>query len=498
MDTSFPAVALPEVALEEVEPPPEDAALDMATVEGLGAPKAGATPTKAIALIDCGGRLIGVSAAHMREVIPCPPELQPLPTSLPGVVGALSLRGLSVPVVCFGDMLGWQVRTPPEIIVVLREGEGLFAFRAHATRRIVLSDDIRFQEVESSSAGVAENLFPRLGLIGDDLVAMLEPASLAAMGVPLTRDTRPVQRSSDITEQYLLFELSGQSFVLPVARVDGTVPDTDVGGETLVSGPCEGSIRRLDMEIPLINPLTMAGMRFEGTRPRQTAAIILKFEGDKRIALRADRVRDIIQIKRSMIAPMPRILSPRSEFFTGVVAVSDTLWHQILDPDSIAADEGLRAFASLSRMVGAGTKVAEQRRQRGRRGVVLLFRSSGDFALPIEDVEEIVALPARVLEEPSWSHHLCNIAHRNQLVPIFCLATMLNCGPAAYTPQSAVIVTRVGNERVGLAVEEMLAIERLGYAEHPDGRPEGMIERPESGKVRTFSVVETGQLWGLG
>lgn len=111
MDTSFPAVALPEVALDEVEPPPEDAAFDMATVEGLGAPKAGATPTKAIALIDCGGRLIGVSAAHMREVIPCPPELQPLPTSLPGVVGALSLRGLSVPVVCFGDMLGWQAPT---------------------------------------------------------------------------------------------------------------------------------------------------------------------------------------------------------------------------------------------------------------------------------------------------------------------------------------------------------------------------------------------------
>ena len=83
MDTSFPAVALPEVALDEVEPPPEDAAFDMATVEGLGAPTAGATPTKAIALIDCGGRLIGVSAAHMREVIPCPPELQPLPTSLP-------------------------------------------------------------------------------------------------------------------------------------------------------------------------------------------------------------------------------------------------------------------------------------------------------------------------------------------------------------------------------------------------------------------------------
>ncbi len=457
----------------------------------VAAVRSGPTPTSSIALIDCGTKVIGVAVTHLREVIPAPPALQPLASSGPGVVGCLALRGLAVPVVDFSALLGWPAEDGCGILVVLRVAGGLIAFRARATRRIVLEQQIRYQEIAASARGTSESIFPRLGLLGDEAVAMLDPNALIALGIPATRDSRAAAKASDISEQYLLFELGGRDFVIAVGRVDGTVPDTEVGGPTLVSGPCEGTIRRLDLEIPLINPLAMAGMPHDGTRPRSAGAIVLKFEDEHRLALRADRVRDIIQIKRSLISPMPRVLARRSDLFLGAVPVSPTHWYHVLDPDKIAGDADLRNFAALARRSGAALGA---NRLRGRRATALLFRAGGDFALPIEQVQEIVSLPPRVIDAQSQSRHLCTIAHRGGLLPIFSLSDLLVGGHLDYGPLSAVIVVEVAGEKIGLAVEEMLAIERVGFVEHPDGRPEGMVERIEGARKRLFSVVDLPEL----
>ncbi|NBZ86286.1 chemotaxis protein CheW [Stagnihabitans tardus] len=487
MDTSFPSGAgtLPGEALPL-------AAEEVADQAG-GRPDGNRQPQPAasVALIDCGNKVIGVEVVHVREVIPEPHELQPLASSGPGVIGCLALRGLAVPVVDFAALLGWPA-TAPGILVVLRIQTGLVAFRAQATRRIVLGDHIRFQDIATAATGREEQIFPRLGLIEDLAVAMLEPSALISLGIPATRDQRATAKVSDISEQYLLFELDGRDFVLPVARVHGTVPETEVGGATLVSGPCEGSIQRLDLEIALINPLLMCGMPHQGSRPKAAGAIVLNFGGEKRLALRADRVRDIIQIKKSLISPMPRVLARRGDLFLGVVPVAEDRWYHVLDPDRIMQDPALGAFASLTRRSGAGQ--AQGARMRGRRGTALLFRAGGDFSLPIDSVEEIVGLPQSVIDTDSQGLHLCTISHRGGLLPIFALSQILVGGRVDFGPLSAVIVVRVEGERIGLAVEEMLAIERVGFVEHPDGRPEGMVERHQPDRIRSFSLVELDQL----
>ena len=469
-----------------------DTGLTTATLaEGAEKPvRAAPKPTTSVALIDCGGKIIGVEVAHMREVIAEPDALQPLPSSGPGVIGCLALRGLAVPVVDFSVLLGWPGNDTPGILVVLRIEGCLVAFRARATKRIALRGQIRNQDVAVTATGLGESIFPHLGLMEEEAIAILDPNALIQLGIPSTRDNRVAAKTSDISEQYILFEMGGRDFVLPVDRVDGTVPDTEVGGHTLVSGPCEGSIRRLDMEIPLVNPLLMCGMDHDGARPRSAGAIVLKFDGEQRLALRADRVRDIIQIKRSLIAPIPRVLARRHDLFLGVVPVSESHWYHVLDPARLTEDAALRSFAALSRRSGSGGAMSSLR---GRRSIALLFRSSGDFALPIEQVEEIVGLPETALTG-GFSAHLCTVSHRGGLLPIFCLGQMLTGKNAEFGPLAAVIVVRIDGEKVGLAVEEMLAIERVGFVEHADGRPEGMVERQMGGRKKSYSVVELPEL----
>lgn len=446
--------------------------------------------TEAVALIDCGAKTLGIAVTHLREVIPEPEVLQPLVSSGPGVVGCVALRGLAVPVVDFAGLLGWPATPEPGILVVLRVEEGIVAFRARATRRIVLSRNLTPQEISHPASGPSEQIFPRHALLDGDVIAHLAPEALTALGIPTTRDTRPSARSTDISDQYLLFELGGRDFALPVARVDGTVPESDVGSPTMISGPCEGAIRRLDLEIPLVNPITMGGMS-DGPAPcKCTSAIVLKFGPDHRLALRADRVRDIVQIARSTISPLPRVLARRSDLFLGVVPRGAEPWYHVLDPDKILADPGLQAFASLTRRHGAEAKTGTKA-ERGRRGTALLFRANGDFALPVEKVLEIIPMPDL---PPRYGAHLGTLAHGNGLLPIFDLSQLLLGAASQFTSLSAVIIVQIGGETLGLAAEEMLAIDRVGYVEHPDGRREGMAERREEGRKRSFSVVELDQL----
>lgn len=493
-----PETQPPSVAQTEGGTPSDDLA-DTRSQQDDGGTKAsdGLPAPQAIAIIQCCDLTIGINVTHVREVIPVSEALQPMPSSVPGVAGCVALRGLLVPVLDLRVMLGRDSGATPGIIVVLTLHGQVFAILADASRRIIPASQLRDQDCLPGENGLPERLFPRLFLLEECLVAMLDPAALLANGIPRTRDTRPAARQSDISEQYLLFEIEGKTFLLPVGRVDGTVPETDVGGDAMVSGPCEGAILRHDVEMALINPLKLVGMPASGSRPRASSAIVLTFDGDHRIALRADRVRDIVHIRQSMIQPMPRILARRGDLFSGIVTMSEGVWHHVLDPDALRQDAALRDFAALARRVGAGVGGSEGRGPRGRQRTAILFRAGGHFAMPVEQVQEIVALPAAVIEQESERSHLCTLTHRNALLPIFALPQLVAGERPAFGPASAVIVTTIGGERVGLAVEETVAVDRVGFVDHYDGTPEGMVERTRDGQAKLFTVLQAEKLAAL-
>lgn len=449
---------------------------------------------RGIALIECCGLTIGIDVAHVREVIPAPQSLQPMPSSVSGVAGCVALRGLLVPVLDFPSMLGRHEVEPGEIIVVVTLDRHVFGIEAQATRRIVSADQLRAQDHAPGAMGLPERIFPSLFLMEETLVALLDPAALVDLGVPRTRDTLPPARSSDISEQYLLFEIESHTFVLPVAQVDGTVPETEVGGDTMVSGSCEGAIRRHDMEMALINPLVMAGMRPPGPRPKTSSAILVTIEEERRVAIRADRVKDIIHIKESMIRPLPRVVARRSDLFLGIVTPAEGVWHHVLDPEAMRRDDGLRAFSRLARRLASDRPAQQARSQRGRRGTALLFQAGGDFALPIDAVAEIVPLPEAATAGQLSGAHLCNMTHRNGLLPIFSLSAVLAGEGSTFGSSSAVVVTDCGGERVGLAVADLLSIEQVAFVDHYDGTPEGLAERQRDGKTRLFKVLSPDQI----
>jgi purine-binding chemotaxis protein CheW len=126
----------------------------------------------------------------------------------------------------------------------------------------------------------------------------------------------------------------------------------------------------------------------------------------------------------------------------------------------ISADFGLTRKRVAARE--RETSVRDDARTARAADVALLtFALAGQsYALPLSEVEEVMALPARIASLPRVEDAILGVAsHRGRLLPIVALAALLGLRPEA--PPRRVVVARIGEARVGFAVDELQAIRRV-------------------------------------
>lgn len=95
---------------------------------------------------------------------------------------------------------------------------------------------------------------------------------------------------------------------------------------------------------------------------------------------------------------------------------------------------------------------------------LLCFAVAGqDFALPVNDVREVVPMPATVTPVPRARRHLAGFTTlRGRLLPLVDLAALFGLDAAATAVRRRLVVVGGGGSAVGLVVEEVRDILRIG------------------------------------
>lgn len=143
-----------------------------------------------------------------------------------------------------------------------------------------------------------------------------------------------------------------------------------------------------------------------------------------------------------------------------VEAVVDTSGDIGESVEHIDIDEMVAArFAELAaRPVARGQRVRAARKQRVvSAGVALasFLVADQEFALPLTDVAEVIPLPTDIARLPHADPAVVGTAAwRDRLLPILSLASLLAL-PDVRTGRERVVVTRIGEHRVGLMVGAM-------------------------------------------
>lgn len=319
--------------------------------------------------------------------------------------------------------------------------------------------------------------------------------------------------------QFVSFELAGEKFAVPMAPVQEIIRLPDVARLPLAPPALLGLANLRGRVLPLLSLRRLVGLP---DLPQNDASRALVIHCGQALGFLVDRVCSVLHVEAGELQPAAGIQSVvQADCLTGLIrrpgpdGRDDLL--MVLDFDllvqrafqAVQREAAARAEAPGREVMPAAAPGAVADGESASELRMVSFTVAGqEYALPIEDVQEIVQLPETVTALPQAPAHVRGvISLRQRLLPLMDLRSLFQLGAAAADAhQRIVVVSLPGCGPVGLvtdAVKEVLSVPR----QHSDAVPELLtrdrqlaefdaICRLDDGR-RLVSVLSSARLIGL-
>lgn len=445
-----------------------------------------------------GAMQLALPMAALREVVPLT-ALVPLPSAAACVRGGIRLRGVTVPVLDLGCVLGLAAATTPpacpSVIVMVHGGRilGLLADGVSGVFGVAPGALHRMHAADPLAAVLAGSL-----LRTDDgtPVSLLSAAALAALPqVPMVEDPEPArqQRADDtglLQEPVrglpmMLMRCGPVPLAIDAMAVHATVADPQLEPSVLAMGHCRGVIDFAGQRIPALDLLALCGLGSTAGEATNQAFVMRLPAG--LVALLVSEVDDVVRVMPDQVVAVPAFALPRPELIGGALPV------EALPPELVARlnrpckqylvvqEKALAACAdmqgaSAANAPGLATGVAPPpgalasamaagHAPAGGSGVahgmlsLVTYSLGAETASPIDQVAEILPYRPEAMVYQGQGHVLGMVINRGQAIPVVCLGQLLGGPPVPATPSAAVLVVAGDGVPVGFAVPQLSAIE---------------------------------------
>jgi purine-binding chemotaxis protein CheW len=398
-------------------------------------------------MADAGERLLtfrvgeeqfGVPASLVREVSRLP-RVTRVPHAPEGLIGLGNFRGAVLPLLSFAALTDRPTG---------RERRAILLDSAHPIALMV--EDV---------TGLRDD-----GGVPAIDVELLASSRFASAAAPRVRAASVGERSTkEIAEAevpLVAFMVAGQEFALPIGSVDEIVrlPDT-VALLPKSDDAVAGSIAVRDTLLPLLSLAVLLGLPMS-ERSRQARVVVVRI-GSHRVGLIVDAMRAVLRVPEARIDPVPAVLARGlSEARIQAVCRLDggRRLVSVLAAEHLVREDltaRLLETGGTERAMTEGTKIEASAQ-------FLIFRIGGsDFALPIEAVIEVTALPPRLGRLPKAPAFVQGVMPlRGTVVPVID-QTLRFTGAAAEGARRRVIVVRIGELVAGFVVDAVAQVRRI-------------------------------------
>ena len=411
---------------------------------------------------------VALPLSALREVVPCPSELAGLPAAAPGLLGALELRRLVLPVLDLAAILGRPTeRRPNQVVVVVASAGQVLGLLADEVRGICqVPTDAQLAARNGGGGGLLFSATFRHPETGRAHSILDAEAILTLPGVPtvtdVTRDAAALGAAGgDGTRRTLTILRSGPyRFAVDAAHVHTTLPTPDIRTSVLASRLCPGVVHFSDRELPLIDPLVLLGLG--ELSPQETGAGLVLDLGTGYVVLALSELLELIHVSVDDVLPTPPFAIPRPDLLVGMVDVADLGDCLVLDGAALLADADLLSFASVNTALDTAPTRADDVTSAAAAAAsgapsYLTFSIGVDIATPLDQVAEILPLP-ETLTATAVEGLLGLITHRRAAVPVLCLATLLGWTGRPVGAATCLLLVDVDGSPVAFAVDALRTI----------------------------------------
>jgi purine-binding chemotaxis protein CheW len=455
-------------------------------------------------------RFYALPAEDVVEVMRVPPMTR-VPQSPPALLGIANLRGDVLPVASLRGLLGLPDASiqPTSRAIVLDVG----AHVAIVVDQVESLVEIASQRIEERHAelGAApgERLKGSFQVEGGEGAAKILDIKglLDAAFAQRSRSDRRIRRTggaeeanaaesvSANAEMLVTFEVAGQEFALALESVQEVVPapaartavpraDAMVLGVTSFRGAL----------LPLLSLRALLGFPLAAAQNGREKVVVMNI-GDAQVGLVADRARAIVAADPALVDPVPKVLAARVGGESRLRAIyrgdSGRRLISILAPEQLFREDVMQRLGEARANQAKAPEAESARREELD---FLVFRLGDDeFALPIDAVDEVARVPAKITRVPKTPKFLEGVVNlRGAVLPVIDQRRRFDM-PKSETPDARrLVVVRTQSHRAGLIVDSVSDVLRIP-ADSVEPAPEltdeigrlvrGVINLEQSGRM---------------
>jgi purine-binding chemotaxis protein CheW len=312
----------------------------------------------------------------------------------------------------------------------------------------------------------------------------------------------------DENSDYVTFDMVGERYAFPMRRVQEIIRMPAVVKVPLGPPSLEGLANLRGRVLPVVSLRGCCAMEQTG---HDEATRVIVVDGGVPLGFVVDRVSSVISIDPQQVEPAESVQQAvRSDVLVGVIKSGDGEMTTVLDVDRLVAGQFARlAEKAIGRDSSAAARVsAEVDADADLDDTLELvsFAVEGqEYALPIDQVQEIVQAPESVSHVPNAGSRVLGVIDlRGRLLPVVSMRRVFGLPVTPLEPQNRIVVVSIDGGVVGVVmdtVREVLRVPHQLVAPLPavvtgDGRTTEVesVCRLEDGK-RLVSVLSVNRMF---
>ncbi|MFG1425877.1 chemotaxis protein CheW [Roseixanthobacter glucoisosaccharinicivorans] len=462
-----------------------------------------------------GGDLYALPVEMVSEIISVP-QLARVPMAPKSLLGIGNLRGTAMPVASLRGLLEREAgHAPPSSIAIVLHGAAPVALTVDRVEALVMVEvdgiETRQAELAAAPGERLHGAFP-YAAGGDGAVAkILDVAGLIASTFAQRPSARGPDRARSRAEpdlqhareggegtaqrgRMVTFEVAGQDYALALEDAREVVP---VPQRFALMPRAEAQVLGMmsyrDTLLPLFSLRGLLGLP-EGERDGREKVVVTSVHGAL-VGLMVDRIRSVLPVDPDLLEPVPAVLAARTGGETRIRSIyradAGRRLISVLAPEQLFKEDIMQRLAAG---YAASAPGAEAGAEDEKALHYLVFRlGENEFGLPVEAVDEVAAVPARLTRVPKTPAFLEGVVNlRGEVLPVVDQRRRFGMPPLETGATRRLVVTRTARHRAGLivdAVSQVLRTSQDRIEPAPDLAGEetrlvhGVVNLPQDGRM---------------
>jgi len=319
------------------------------------------------------------------------------------------------------------------------------------------------------------------------------------------------EHESDVS-QFVIFSCGEEIFAVDMAPVREIIRVPEVVRVPLAPATLEGLANLRGTVLPIISLRRLFGFPERDSDDASRAVVI---DLGQPLGFVVDRVSSVVGVEPDRIADVEGLRTTvNTEFLSGLLKeVGGFSMVMVIDFARVIGSQ----FAAIAALTGPGGVAsalaadlglgqAEEEEDNSDELQLVSFEVEGqEYAIAIDNVQEIVQIPERIAHVPRAEAHVLGVMTlRNRLLPLVSLRRLFDLPARASDEHSRILVVSLGKAAVGLvtdSVNEVLRVARAAVDAMPSLLASGgdlaeisAICRLDAG-ARLVSIIDTDQMF---